>query len=34
VPAGIDEQRGGDRGVHAARQRHDHARHGSARNRA
>jgi hypothetical protein len=34
VPAGIDEQQSGDRGVHAARHRHDHPGHGSARDRA
>jgi len=33
IPPGIDEQRGGDRGVHAARHRHDHPGHGSARGR-
>ncbi len=34
LPAGVDEQRGGDGGIHPARHRHDHAGHGSARNRA
>jgi len=32
--AGIHEEQGSDRGVHAARHRHDHPGHGSARSRA